>query len=58
MDTSDYQTETSVPIIVITADADAATCKACFDAGINAVLAKPVIPEELDRPLPHSAEGP
>ena len=38
---------TSVPIIAITADADAATREACLAAGINAVLAKPVISEQL-----------
>ncbi|NVN90298.1 MAG: response regulator [Desulfuromonadales bacterium] len=37
----------SVPIIAITADTDAVTCQACLGAGINAVLTKPVIPEQL-----------
>jgi len=41
------QSETAVPIIAITADADAATHEACLAAGINAVLAKPVIPEQV-----------
>lgn len=41
--------ETSVPIIAITADADAATREACLKAGINAVVPKPVIPEQLAR---------
>ena len=39
--------ETPVPIIAITADADESTREACFGAGINMVLAKPIIPEEL-----------
>ncbi|NVN99771.1 MAG: response regulator [Geobacteraceae bacterium] len=39
----------SVPIIAITADADAATREACLGVGIDAVLAKPVIPEQLAR---------
>ena len=43
--------ESLVPIIAITADADAATRAACLDAGINAVLAKPVIPEQLARTI-------
>ncbi len=37
----------SIPIIVITAEADAATREACLGAGINEVLSKPVIPEQL-----------
>ena len=37
----------SVPIIAITADSDADTRDKCLNAGINAVLAKPVIPEQL-----------
>ena len=43
--------EKPVPIIAITADADAATREACFAAGINEVLAKPVIPEQLVRAI-------
>lgn len=39
--------ESPVPIIAITADTDAATREACLSAGINVVLAKPVIPEQL-----------
>jgi signal transduction histidine kinase/CheY-like chemotaxis protein len=39
--------ETPVPIIAITADADAATRESCLKAGIDAVLTKPVIPEQL-----------
>ncbi|MDA8124377.1 MAG: ATP-binding protein [Deltaproteobacteria bacterium] len=39
--------ETPVPMIAITADADAATREACLKAGINAVLTKPVVPEQL-----------
>lgn len=45
------RSEATVPIIAITADADAATREACLGAGINAVLAKPVIPEELVRAI-------
>lgn len=41
------RSETSVPIIAITADADAATRDACLDVGIDAVLTKPVVPEQL-----------
>lgn len=43
--------ETPVPIIAITADADAATRDACLKAGINDVLTKPVIPEQLTRAI-------
>jgi len=43
--------ETPVPIIAITADADAATRETCLNAGINAVLTKPVIPEQLTRAI-------
>lgn len=43
--------ETPVPIIAITADADTATREACLNAGINAVLTKPVIPEQLARTI-------
>jgi len=39
--------ETPVPIIAITADVDPVTCEACHAVGMNAVLAKPVIPEQL-----------
>ncbi len=39
--------ENPVPIIAITADVDTATREACLSAGINAVLAKPVLPEQL-----------
>jgi signal transduction histidine kinase/CheY-like chemotaxis protein len=39
--------EKPIPIISLTADADAATREACLCAGINAVLAKPVLPEQL-----------
>lgn len=41
------RSETAVPIIAITADTDAATRNACLSAGINAVLAKPVLTEQL-----------
>lgn len=40
-----------VPIIAITADVEAATFEACLGAGINAVLPKPVIPEQLARAI-------
>jgi signal transduction histidine kinase/DNA-binding LytR/AlgR family response regulator len=43
--------ETPVPIIAITADADAAIRESCLNAGINTVLTKPVIPEQLDRAI-------
>ncbi|WP_168205857.1 ATP-binding protein [Geobacter sp. FeAm09] len=39
--------EIPVPVIAITADADASTRDACHAAGINGVLAKPVVPEQL-----------
>ena len=39
--------KTPVPIIAITADADAATSEACFAVGINMVLSKPVVANEL-----------
>ncbi|MRR55746.1 MAG: response regulator [Deltaproteobacteria bacterium] len=41
------RSEKAVPIIAITADTDAATRQSCHAAGINAVLAKPVIPEQV-----------
>ena len=37
----------SVPIIVVTADADAATREACLAAGVTTLLEKPVSPEKL-----------
>lgn len=40
-----------VPIIAITADADAATRESCLSAGINAVLAKPILPELLAKAI-------
>ena len=39
--------EIPVPIIAITADADTVTREACLAVGINAVLAKPINPEQL-----------
>ena len=39
--------ESPVPIIAITADTDMATRTACLKAGVNAVLSKPVIPDQL-----------
>ena len=48
------RSERPVPIIAITADADAATREACLSAGINAVLAKPILPELLAKAIaPH-----
>ena len=43
--------EPPVPIVAITADTDAATRETCLNAGINAVLTKPVIPEQLTRAI-------
>ncbi|HEY4744659.1 MAG TPA: ATP-binding protein [Desulfuromonadaceae bacterium] len=43
--------EAPVPIIAITADVETTTREACLSAGINAVLAKPVIPEQLVRAI-------
>ncbi|SEA35029.1 PAS domain S-box-containing protein [Desulfuromusa kysingii] len=40
-----------LPIIAITADADTVTRTVCFEAGMNAVLAKPIIPEQLARTI-------
>lgn len=45
------RSQSPVPVIAITADVDAATRKACFDAGINEVLAKPLNPEHLARAI-------
>jgi len=45
------RSEKAVTIIAITADTDAATREACLRAGINVVLAKPVIPEELAKAI-------
>ena len=41
------RSEAAVPMIAITADTDMSTREACHAAGINAVLPKPVIPEQL-----------
>lgn len=49
--------QTSVPIIAITADVEAATFEACLDAGINAVLPKPVIPEQLAKAIHEQCGG-
>ncbi|MFH1029155.1 MAG: ATP-binding protein [Pseudomonadota bacterium] len=51
------RTETAVPIIAITADADAATRDTCLAAGINVVLAKPVIPEQVARAMAANCEN-
>jgi signal transduction histidine kinase/DNA-binding response OmpR family regulator len=45
------RSDVPVPIIAITADIDPATRNACFFAGINEVLPKPVIPEQLARAI-------
>lgn len=45
------RSETPVPIIAITADVETVTRDACLSAGINAVLAKPVIPAQLIRAI-------
>ena len=42
---------TPVPIIAVTADADAATREACLAVGMDDVLAKPIIPERLTRAI-------
>ena len=43
--------ETPVPMIAITADADAATREICLNVGMNTVLTKPVVPEQLMRAI-------
>ncbi|WP_136513631.1 ATP-binding protein [Geomonas edaphica] len=43
--------QTPVPIIAITADVEAATFEACLGVGINAVLPKPVVPEQLAKAM-------
>ena len=43
--------QTPVPIIAITADVEAATFEACLEVGINAVLPKPVVPEQLAKAM-------
>jgi len=40
-----------VPIIAITADVEAATFEACLGVGINTVLPKPVVPEQLAKAM-------
>lgn len=47
----------AVPIIAITADVDVTTRKNCLAAGINAVLAKPVIPDQLVITIAQHCEG-
>jgi CheY-like chemotaxis protein len=49
--------ETPVPIIAITADADAATRETCLAVGINAVLAKPVNQAKLGRVIAEHCAG-
>ncbi|MBJ6723245.1 ATP-binding protein [Geomesophilobacter sediminis] len=46
-----------IPIIAITADVEAATFEACVDAGINAVLPKPIIPEQLAKAIYEQCGG-
>ncbi|WP_224981682.1 ATP-binding protein [Geomonas agri] len=45
-----------VPIIAITADVEAATFEACLEVGINAVLPKPVVPEQLAKAMHDQCE--
>ncbi len=51
------RSETAVPILAVTADVDSATREACHAAGINAVLSKPVIPEQLALAIAQQCEG-
>jgi len=51
------RSEKPVPIIAITADADTATREACLSAGINAVLSKPVLPEQLAKAIAAHCAG-
>lgn len=51
------RSERAVPIIAITADTDAATRNACLSAGINTVLAKPVLTEQLARAITACCAG-
>jgi PAS domain S-box-containing protein len=46
-----------VTIIAVTADRDTATREACLGAGINEVLAKPVIPEKLAKAIGVHCQG-
>ena len=46
-----------VPIIALTADQETATRDACLAVGINGVLAKPVIPDELARAIAAHCTG-
>ena len=52
------RSETPVPIIAITADVDKATRDACLAAGIDSVLAKPIIPELLALAVAPYCKGP
>ena len=52
--------ENSAPrviIIAVTADRDAATREACLAVGINEILAKPVIPEQLAKAIGIHCQG-
>jgi len=51
------RSETAVPIIAITADSDSETIKACHNSGINALLAKPLIPEQLLKAIAAHSTG-
>ena len=51
------RSEKAVPIIAITADVDAATREACLSAGINEVLEKPVLPEQLAKTIAAHCAG-
>ncbi|MFO7813638.1 MAG: ATP-binding protein [Pelovirga sp.] len=46
-----------VTIIAITADVDVTTRKSCLAVGINAVLGKPVIPDQLASTIAEHCEG-
>lgn len=52
------RSETSVPIIAITAEADTVTRIACLEAGIDEVLAKPVIPQQLAKAIAQNRRAP
>jgi len=49
--------QTPVPIIAITADVEASTFEDCLGVGINAVLPKPIIPEQLARAIHEQCGG-
>lgn len=51
------KSEVSIPIIAITADSDVTTRKTCLAAGINEVLAKPVMPDQLAMAIAAYSKG-